>query len=293
MKKVVIIGSANLLNLKIENLLLNNGFQKVEIYKNPSSLNIKRHTWEDAECFIIDLDHSETDLVLMIKDLRQHYAAKTIPIISLSGNSDLNSLKRAIAAGCNEFLVKPFDMSLLLARIYKICVINKKTFADDHQNDQNNSDYTEMQNAEQTTDSLKDKEAFTLRWVKDFEVGIPLIDEEHKELILHFNQMYLLMKDGRGHEYFEELLLFLKNYVAIHFEHEEELQIKAQYPDYEKHKEMHLQFSSKVYELEQEYSGKQITDRDLIHISIYIRDWLYRHILIEDNKVGKHILKSN
>ncbi len=293
MKKAVIIGSANLLNLKIENLLLNNGFQKVEIYKNPSGLNVKRHTWEDTECFIIDLDHSETDLVLMIKDLRQHYAANTIPIISLSGNSDLNSLKRAIAAGCNEFLVKPFDMSLLLARIYKICVINKKTFADENQNDQNSSDYTKMQNVEQTADSVKDKDAFTLRWVKDFEVGIPLIDEEHKELILHFNQLYLLMKDGRGHEYFEELLLFLKNYVAIHFEHEEELQVKAQYPDYEDHKKMHLQFSSKVYELEQEYSGKQITDRDLIHISIYIRDWLYRHILIEDNKVGKHILKSN
>lgn len=158
MKKAVIIGSANLLNLKIENLLLNNGFQKVEIYKNPSGLNVKRHTWEDTECFIIDLDHSETDLVLMIKDLRQHYAANTIPIISLSGNSDLNSLKRAIAAGCNEFLVKPFDMSLLLARIYKICVINKKTFADENQNDQNSSDYTKMQNVEQTADSVNRNE---------------------------------------------------------------------------------------------------------------------------------------
>jgi len=272
MNKAVIIGSANLLNIKIENLLLSNGFKSVEIVKNPSTLNVKKHVWENTECFIIDLDHSETDLVSVIKELRQQGTSKNIPIISLSGNSDLKSLKRALAAGCNEFLVKPFDMSLLLTRVYKVCVINQ---------------VTEKENPELHAK----KDAVTLKWVKDFEVGIPQIDEEHKELIYHFNQLYLLMKEGRGHEYFEELLLFLKNYVVVHFEHEEELQVKAQYPEYEKHREMHHNFTEKVYELEKKYSGTQITDRDLIYISIYIRDWLYRHILIEDNKVGSFIMK--
>ena len=82
MNKAVIIGSANLLNIKIENLLLSNGFKSVEIFKNPSTLNVKKHVWENTECFIIDLDHNETDLVSVIKELRQQDTSKSIPIIS-------------------------------------------------------------------------------------------------------------------------------------------------------------------------------------------------------------------
>ena len=97
------------------------------------------------------------------------------------------------------------------------------------------------------------------------------------------------MKSGKGHEYYDELLQFLKKYVTTHFAHEEKIQLELNYPGYEKHKMLHQEFYNKVLEMEQSHQGGFTTDRELIYISLYVRDWLYHHILLEDVQIGAYV----
>lgn len=275
MKKACLIGNANLLNVKIQNTLINNGFRMVDIYRNLSNINVKLHNWDEVECVVIDLDNGETDMIEFIKEMKKQENAQKIPIISLSSNAEFKTLKRAIAVGCSEFLVKPFDMSVLVARVYKLCK-QEKTFI-----------------MPESTDGTKQNEDIhTLKWIRDFEIGVQQIDEEHKEIIISFNKLYELMKMGKGHEYYEELLAFLKKYVGTHFAHEEKLLLDNNYPGLSEHKKLHNQFSTQILEMEKTHSSGLATDKELILISLYVRDWLYQHILIEDNKIGDYINKK-
>ncbi len=296
MKKAVIIGSANLLTIKIQNVLQNNGFRSVDIYKNQDTLNVKRHKWEDVDCFIIDLDNGEGDMIQIIKELRTHENLKAHPIITLSSNSEFKTLKCAIAAGCSEFLVKPFDMSVLLTRVHKLCRKEIREGKSDQTgvNRITNQNEINMKNDCADPNELENlsEQAYTLKWIRDFEIGVEQIDDEHREIIYNFNKLYSLMKAGKGHDYYVELLFFLKSYIVTHFAHEEKIQKDNGYPEYEQHRNLHMQFSSEVMTMEKCHVGDSATNIELIHMSLYIRDWLYHHILVEDVKVGEFI-KNN
>ncbi len=47
-------------------------------------------------------------------------------------------------------------------------------------------------------------------WQSDFEIGIEEIDREHKTIIDSYEKLYLFMKSGRGHEYYNEMIEFLE-----------------------------------------------------------------------------------
>lgn len=65
-----------------------------------------------------------------------------------------------------------------------------------------------------------------LQWNDDYAIGVQEIDDEHRSIIERYSILYELMKDGHGHEYYGELILFLNDYVNDHFNHEEQLQKK-------------------------------------------------------------------
>lgn len=131
-----------------------------------------------------------------------------------------------------------------------------------------------------------------LKWCKEFEVGIKKIDDEHKSIVEHFEVLYDKIRDGHGTQYYSELLDFLKMYVDSHFHNEEMLQQEIGYTGLETHKAIHEKFKKQVYELIDKSEKLQISNVDLIHLSLFIKEWLIHHILVEDKKVGL-FLKQN
>lgn len=130
----------------------------------------------------------------------------------------------------------------------------------------------------------------SLRWDDDFKIDVNEIDEEHKKIIDKYERLYELMKEGKGHKYYLELLLFLNDYVNTHFAHEQLLHKKENYPLKEAHIEIHEEFKASILKLQKLGLEKDITDMDLIKINIFIKNWLVHHILIEDRKFGDYLL---
>lgn len=131
-----------------------------------------------------------------------------------------------------------------------------------------------------------------LTWCKDYEIGVEQIDQEHKDLIDHFEKLYTLMREGHGHEYFKELVYFLENYVQVHLEHEESFQREIAYVNLEAHTKLHDFFREKVERVKQLHPDYKISNEELIKLNLFIKDWLSHHILVEDKKIGDFVLKK-
>lgn len=131
-----------------------------------------------------------------------------------------------------------------------------------------------------------------LVWNVQFEIGVPEVDREHQGILEQFAILYSLMVEGKGHLFYPKFLTFLKEYVEIHFSHEEALQKKINYPYYKKHALAHVQFKNQVLELLEQQSHKEITNKDLILLNLFVKKWLIHHILVEDKKI-KQFLSPN
>ncbi len=68
---------------------------------------------------ICDLNMEPIDGLVFVQMVRSHHlaAVRDLPIIILSGQNDLGSVKQAAARGINAYLIKPVSMQALKSRI--------------------------------------------------------------------------------------------------------------------------------------------------------------------------------
>jgi len=128
-----------------------------------------------------------------------------------------------------------------------------------------------------------------IAWSKDFELGCELVDDQHKRLFELVNNITSACNDGLGTKILNETLDFLVSYTVQHFIDEEALQIKYDFPDYERHKSLHEDFKQTVGEKVTEFKEKGSTKSLNDTVNKIIVRWLVNHILMEDMKIGVHI----
>lgn len=280
--KITVLEETSFLGNRLCALLKKHGIGEVDLLK-VSRLDHGNHLYllKDSALLIIDLDHPESDALQLIKRIKENHETKGIQIVTLSQSSDVMLLKQVIAAGCSDFIVKPFDDQVFIERVFK--ALGKSTLG----NQDFVKDLYTLENQENHEHNLK--------WHKGYEIGVFDIDKEHQDIINHFETLYQLMIEGKGHAYYLNLLSFLGEYVNTHFAHEEAFQQKIKYPNYLEHKGIHDEFKLKVMQMIQENEthnseeGDRVTNADLIHLNLFIKDWLIHHILIEDKKIGEFI----
>jgi hemerythrin len=272
MGRLVIIEDVEILRLRLEKSLEDNGIKGFESISNHQIRTIRSNiVFKDASLVIIDLDNQDLDLQATIESIREHSSQINIPILVLSRNSDLTTLNKAIALGCTDFILKPFTNETFIRKV--VLNLAKK-------------DPGQVQVVHDPKSQHEEEGIHMLKWNAGFEIGVQSIDDDHKNIIEHFEKLYSLMKSGQGHAYYPEFLAFLEEYVDTHFEREEALQREIEYDDYEHHLQLHNEFKIKVKELIMEHGKEVATNSDLIKINLFIKDWLIHHILLVDYKIG-------
>jgi hemerythrin len=116
-----------------------------------------------------------------------------------------------------------------------------------------------------------------IEWLDSFTCNIELIDEQHKEILDHINQL-----DGatatRDREAVGRVLNLLVSAVISHFEFEEELMAQSGYGYLKAHKKLHDRFIERLVVFTQRYdAGECIVEE----ISPFLESWIAHHI-IED-----------
>lgn len=275
MSRIIIIESNNYLKIKLEKLLKKNNFLDIETIDpkrlTDSYLNFIK---KDIGLFIVDLDNHNHDVIALIRKINSITHNDGISIIALSSNGDVAILKKAIKAGCKDFILKPFDNESL---IYKV----KKLFDITQSNDNSPNKYKPVK-------SKTDAE-IRLIWNEAYAIDVSEIDGEHKDLFNKYEELYHLMKAGKGHEFYEELLSFLNDYVHIHFNHEQLIHKDEAYPNRTEHFTIHEEFKASLKKIFEEGHSSNVSDVELIRISLFLKNWLIHHILVEDVKFGNYM----
>lgn len=120
----------------------------------------------------------------------------------------------------------------------------------------------------------------TIKWTTDYSVIIEEMDQQHRALFRLINDLAITDNAKDLNEIVHELI----SYTEYHFEEEELLLQKNNYPELEAQKKAHRMFVSKITNvtLTQLMSNKM----ELLN---FLRDWLVQHIMKMDRKYGEYI----
>ncbi len=126
-----------------------------------------------------------------------------------------------------------------------------------------------------------------ITWDDSLSTGLPNIDDQHKELIEHFNILLEAVEQGRGREETGKILDFLTFYAEWHFEREERCMDEYNCPAAEENKTAHEYFRVKFGQLCRRYQESD-TDDEIIHDTVReLAVWFVNHISRIDTKLNR------
>jgi hemerythrin-like metal-binding protein len=117
-------------------------------------------------------------------------------------------------------------------------------------------------------------------WNELYNIGIQIIDVQHKKLVDILNELYESFVDQTSGQKLNKILDELKDYTVYHFGVEEDLFIKFGYPHSESHLEEHQGFVKRIEEFNLELKeGKTKLTFQLMN---FLKNWLLTHICGSD-----------
>ncbi len=129
-----------------------------------------------------------------------------------------------------------------------------------------------------------------IQWTDKMNLGIELIDSQHQMLVNYINALYRGMQEHKADSVMQELLNDLMNYTDTHFTTEEQYFCHSDYPDVEKHKEIHRKFVAKI----KDYSDKLRRGEAMVSIDLleFLKDWLLGHIQGTDRQYVPYVKEA-
>ena len=124
------------------------------------------------------------------------------------------------------------------------------------------------------------KKTLYIVWSEENEVGIPIIDEQHRGIISTINSLHYFMQTGKSGEIIKPILIMLEQYTIIHFNTEESLIEDAGYPDLENHRKLHDNLLANTRNFFIELNKSE----DPAILLKFLKDWWLTHINVEDKK---------
>ena len=121
-------------------------------------------------------------------------------------------------------------------------------------------------------------------WDDSISLNIPVIDEQHKELLGWIAALNDSVQKGEGAQAIGDVLLKLVSYVCLHFDEEERLLLTCNYPDFTGHREEHDGFVKRLQEIQEHFQDGEELSRGTLE---FLSDWIVTHIRGSDQKYGQ------
>lgn len=99
------------------------------------------------------------------------------------------------------------------------------------------------------------------------------------------------MKSGKTKDVLGGIIDELIKYTVVHFKEEEDIFSKFSYQETDEHKAEHQNFVNEVAKFKEAFDNKKVVVS--LEIMIFLRDWLYKHILKTDKKYMPFMKENN
>ena len=122
-----------------------------------------------------------------------------------------------------------------------------------------------------------------LQWDDGMSVGIPEIDEDHKQFLLLINELNRSITEGRKQTEIKQRLKFIVDDAARHFQREEKFFQEMQFPDAASHALVHGQVLKALRRIQDSFIPYGL-DAEWVDAGLFIKSILLSHIFTEDMK---------
>jgi len=113
----ILIVEDNPINAKLLEInLQKNAYQTILAQNAKEALEHLTST-PQIQLIISDIMMPEMDGLEFLKKIKEHSEWKSIPIIMCSSLADIETVKKAVNAGCKHYIIKPFKKEHLLAKV--------------------------------------------------------------------------------------------------------------------------------------------------------------------------------
>lgn len=130
-------------------------------------------------------------------------------------------------------------------------------------------------------------------WREEYKIGVKQVDKQHQELFKRLGNFIKTVRSDKEKEIkkeeVEKTLEFMGDYVVTHFDSEEALQKKYNYPEYEEHHEIHEKFKREVADFQKEYKNNDYNEDFVMEFSGRLLTWLINHVAATDQEIGDYI----
>ena len=130
-----------------------------------------------------------------------------------------------------------------------------------------------------------------LIWCDDYSINIKSVDSEHKLLFGIFNDLLQTIELETNPDFRKSLIVSsltqLRKHVSTHFESEEHFMQQNNYPALMEHQIEHRNLMVSIDEFINNYKRDIVSFDD--KIVFFLKDWLVRHIILTDFKIGQYI----
>ena len=118
-------------------------------------------------------------------------------------------------------------------------------------------------------------QSLLISWTPSNELGIPVLDEQHRGIVSIINSFgFVIQRDQKAEFYVNTIFTMMDCYTKLHFATEEELLSAAGYPDIEDHKKLHITLIKKSFSV----AAKSIRLRDPNMYLQFLQEWWLTHI---------------
>ncbi len=130
-------------------------------------------------------------------------------------------------------------------------------------------------------------------WKEKYKIGVQIIDEQHEELFRRVTD-FIKTVQGQGEwetrlDKVKETLEFMKEYVVTHFNAEEALQRKVNFPEHEEHKQIHERFKEEVGQYAARFEEEGYSEELVQEFAGKLMAWLINHVAATDQKIGEYV----
>lgn len=123
-------------------------------------------------------------------------------------------------------------------------------------------------------------------WSDNNNLGIPIIDEQHRAIISTINTLHYFTVNNMEKEVLDSTIVILNEYTKYHFLLEEEIIKSENYNKFNEHKKLHQQLAIET----QKISSNVQKEQDPSELLKFLKNWWLNHICVEDRKYATFIL---
>lgn len=124
-----------------------------------------------------------------------------------------------------------------------------------------------------------------IKWDEKYNLGIPIIDEQHRAIVSTINTYHYFFARGNEGAALKLTLITLEQYTMTHFMTEENIFKQTEYPESASHKKLHNYLIKRMRDI----AIETIQENDPDILLHFLKEWWLSHIRIEDSKYSPHV----